>query len=215
MNEHRGPHYSAKCPFYITPDDPLSAEASLHQCVRCVTYGNARLEGLYEDFRQLAFLTVLEEGPKYDPEHPSGASFITFIKSRVCCRLWSERRKELKYLPCSQDEDWCDAESSASNPLVRSLVETACICESFEDAVVRELETEQLSKLLPQMLAQLSVKELKVLQLKYFEYCRGVEIADALGVSGGRVSQLMKSALTKLKKAYLRLIEEANSNDLC
>ncbi len=30
----RGPHSSAKCPFYILPNTPLSAEKSIKQCVR-------------------------------------------------------------------------------------------------------------------------------------------------------------------------------------
>lgn len=211
MNERRGPHTSAKCPFYVLPDDPLSAEASVNQCVRCVTRGNARLEGLSEDFRQLAFLTILEETPKFDPAHPSRASFITFIKSRVCSRLWAERRKELKYLPCPQDEEQHNAEDFVSNPLVDCLVADACACESMEDTIIQQIEVEQLREHLPQLLEKLSKKEREVLRLKYFEVrnSTGVEIARALSVSEGRVSQLTKSALTKLKKAFLAVRSDA------
>ena len=209
MNEHRGPHNSAKCPFYIVPDDPLSAEASVNQCVKCATCGNVRLEKLSEDFYQVAFLTILEEGPKYDPDHASGASFITFIKSRVCSRLWSERRREMKYLPCSQDEEDPATEDLESNPLVEALIAGACACENFEDTVVQNIEVDHFRKLLPRMLSKLSKKEREVLKLKYFACCSGVEIADALAVSEGRVSQITKSALVKLKKVYLRLLEEA------
>ena len=208
MNEHRGPHNSAKCPFYIVPDDPLSAEASVHHCVKCATCGNARLERLSEDFYQVAFLTILEESPKYNPDHDSGASFITFIKSRVCGRLWSERRREMKYLPCSQDDEDPTAEDLASNPLVEALIAGACACENFEDTVVEDIEADHFRKLLPRLLSKLSKKEREILRLKYFECCSGVEIADALTVSEGRVSQITKSALAKLKKAYLRLLED-------
>lgn len=149
MNERRGPHTSAKCPFYVLQDNPLSAEGSVNQCVRCVTGGHARLEGMSEDFRQLAFLTILEEDPKYDPAHSSGASFITFIKSPVCSRLWAARRKELKYLPCPQDEEQDDTEDFAPNPLMDCLVADACTCESMEDSVIRQMEVAQLRKHLP------------------------------------------------------------------
>ena len=197
---------SARSIFYLTIR--LSAEASVHHCVKCATCGNARLERLSEDFYQVAFLTILEEGPKYNPDHDSGASFTTFIKSRVCGRLWSERRKEMKYLPCSQDEEDPAPEDLESNPLVEALIAGACACESFEDTVVQNIEVDRFRKLLPRMLSQLSKKEREVLRLKYFACCSGVEIADVLAVSEGRVSQITKSALVKLKKTYLRLLEE-------
>ena len=98
MRADRHPGNSGDCPFYIDPDDVLTAEASIRQCVGCATRGDACLEARRDDFRQLAYLTILEETPKYDPAHPSQASFITFIKSRVCSTLWSQRRKELNSL---------------------------------------------------------------------------------------------------------------------
>ena len=208
MHAHRGPHNSAKCPFYVISDDPFSAEASLSRCVRCVTYGNALLESLSEDFRQLAFLTLLEEGPKYDPNHPSGASFITFMKSRVCSRLWSERRKELKYLSYPLEEKKSEDKGLEPNPLIAALAADALVCEPMEDTIIQQIIVEQFRELLPQFLKKLSEKERAVLRLKYFEERSGAEIALSLSVSEGRVSQLGKSAFTKLKKAYLAAISE-------
>ena len=98
MRAYHHPGNSGDCPFYIDPDDVLTAEASICQCVGCATRGDTCLQARRDDFRQLAYLTILEETPKYDPAHPSQASFITFIKSQVCSTLWSQRRKELKYL---------------------------------------------------------------------------------------------------------------------
>ena len=214
MLNNRGPHYSAKCPFYILPGDPLSAETSVNQCVRCVTCDHPRLEGMRDDFRQLAYLTILEEEPKYDPDHPSGASFITFMKSHVCGRLWSERRKEAKYTPFSHDERF-EAESHA-NPLVASLTAEACASESLEDEVSQKMEMRDFRAALPQLLVGLSKKERQVIELKFFKDCSGVEISRQLSVSEGRVSQLLGSALSKLKKAYSRLGgETAEEHPLC
>ena len=210
MNGRRGPHNSGKCSFHIVQGDPLSAEASINQCVGCVINDNARLNSLREDFRQRAFLVILEEEPNYDPNHPSGASFITFIKSRVCYALWCERRRELKYLPYPESDEDLPADGSESNPLVASLIASACACEAIEDTVVQEIEVEQFLKLLPQMLNRLSEKEQKALKMKYFDSLKGKEIADTLEVSEGRVSQLIKSGLTKLRKAYLQLLEDAS-----
>jgi RNA polymerase sigma factor (sigma-70 family) len=167
-----------------------------------------------DDFRQLAYLTILEEAPKYDPDHSSGASFITFMKSHVCGQLWSERRKESKYTPFSHDEGF-EAESHA-NPLVASLTAEACASESLEDEMCQKMEMEDFRSALPQLLAGLGKKERQAIELKFFKDCSGVEISRQLSVSEGRVSQLLKSALSKLKKAHSRLGgETAEEHPLC
>lgn len=203
MLSNRGPHDNAKCPFYVLPNNPLSAQTSIHKCVRCITCGYPHLEGMREDFCQIAYLTILEEAPKYDPKHPSGASFITFIKSRVCGRLWSERRKESKYTAFAY-EDPVTAEG-ASNPLIAALTAEACACESLEDEICQKIEIEAFQTVLPQLLERLSKKERQAIALKYFKDCSGIDISHRLSVSEGRVSQLLKSALSKLKTAYSKI----------
>ncbi len=203
MFNDRGPHYSAKCPFYIEPNNPLSAETSVNQCVRCATRGHCYLEGMRDDFRQIAYLTILEAEPKYDPAHPSGASFITFMKSRVCCALWSERRQALKYTPFSTDSP--SDPDTPPNPLVAVLTAEACASASLEDEVCESIEVEELRSFLPQMLDRLSEKERRVIELKYFNDGSSRDIAKQLRVSEGRVSQLLKSALGKLRKAHSKI----------
>ncbi|MCE2402383.1 sigma-70 family RNA polymerase sigma factor [Candidatus Poribacteria bacterium] len=208
MKYQRGPHYSGKCPFKIVPEDPISADQSIRHCVDCATEYNKRLKSLKEDFYQVAMLTVLESIPKYNPNHPSGASFTTFIKKRVCTRLWWERKKELNSLPFPHDEQPTDDDNWTPNPLVAGLNAEACAHEALEDEVIRQLEVEQFCEHLPQFLAKLTEKQRRVLEMKYFEECSGVEIAKALGISKGRVSQIMKTALEKVKKAYLLALEK-------
>lgn len=198
----RGPHYSAKCPFYIEPNSPLSAESSIDQCVRCATHGSCHLQGMRDDFRQIAYLTILEDEGTYDPQHASGASFITFMKKRVCGALWSERRKVLKYTPFSMDPP--SAPDARPNPLVAVLTAEACASESLEDEVCEKMEIEDFRAALPQLLAKLGKKERQAIALKYFKDASGRDIARQLGVSEGRVSQLLKSALGKLRKAHLK-----------
>ena len=208
MFNDRGPHSNAKCPFYILPNNPLSAEASVNQCVQCATCGHSRLQGMRDDFRQLAYLTILEEAPRYDPDHPSGASFITFMKSHVCGRLWSERRKESKYMPYSPDPPM--APDAAPNPLVAALTAEACASESLEDEVCQQMEIEDFRSALPQLLARLGKKERQAIELKFFKDGSGRDIARQLRVSEGRVSQLLKSALRKLKKAHAKMGGESS-----
>ncbi len=203
MNTHRGPHFSAKCPFHVLPEDPLSATDSIAHCVKCVTSQNATLKDQSEDFKQTAFLTVIEATPKYDPDHPSGASFITFIKSKVCCALWQQRREVLKYLLCgdvaSEEEETATEEPT---PLAAHLRNAACSTESLEDNVIDDLETQQFQAALPALFLRLTDPEKIAIRLKYFSDATGTEIAKTLGVSHGRVSQLLKRARTKLRKAY-------------
>ncbi len=60
MAEQRGPHNRGKCPFYVVPQNPLSAESSIHHCANCAVGNKAHLRSYKEELRQTAFLTVLE-----------------------------------------------------------------------------------------------------------------------------------------------------------
>lgn len=99
MTQQRGPHHSKKCPFHILPHQPLSAKKSIIRCVECVACNNQRLQGMKADLHQIAHLTVSENLPKYDSEHPTGASLSTFIRSRVCTQLWNESENLLQWIP--------------------------------------------------------------------------------------------------------------------
>ena len=209
------PQERGNCPFHIIADDPLSAEASIKHCVNSITANNHRLQQLKQDFFQSAYLTLLESLPEYDPNHPSGASLTTFIKARVCTKLWTERSKELAYIPFSHAEDTNCAECShgcVKNPLVDELNRQACEKESMENEVIWKLQVEKLREYLPLMLNRLSEKERSVIELKFFEEQKGVEIAETLGISEGRVTQLSKTALEKVGKAYFMLLSTANQN---
>ena len=208
MREYSHPGNRGKCPFYVDPNDILTAEASIGHCVRCATRGDACLQARQEDFRQLAYLTILEDSPKYDPEHPSQASFITFIKACVCTKLWAQRKQELQYLTfplVDVSMSATDADSIPGfNSLTVALYNAACESESMEDSVIEEIHIQQFRQRLPLMLKRLTPKERKAVRLKYFQDYKGEAIGEAIGVSKGRVSQILKSALSKLKTAYER-----------
>ena len=216
MSEAKGPHNRGKCPFYVSPQNLFSAESSIDHCVNCVKRNKTQLESFKEDLRQIAFLTVLEETPKYDPDHPNSASYITFIKARVCTRLWAERQKILRQMPCSHqetaDQEAADSASCGSNLLVDNLAAQANAIENVADVVIHRIELETLRKHLPKLLEKLTQKERNVIEMKFFKEFSGVEIAKILEVSEGRVSQLTKSALEKLSKAYLGALERAKGN---
>ena len=185
MTPQRGPHYSQKCPFHIIKDQPLSAKKSVDQCVNCVSCGDQRLQHMKADLHQLAYLTILENSPKYNPNHQSGASFTTFIKSRVCGKLWDERKKQLKSMPPT---------TLNGNDTER---------QSLDESVAWQVDLNRFKAALPQLIKCLPEKQATVLKLKFFEELKAVEIAKRLGISQGRVSQLARLVLTKLKQLYL------------
>jgi len=68
-----------------------------------------------------------------------------------------------------------------------------------EDGVEKKIENDQLKKTLRSVLGKLPKKELMVIQLYYVEELNIYEIAEVLEVTTGRVSQIKKSAITKLR----------------
>lgn len=79
---------------------------------------------------------------------------------------------------------------------------------SFIDTIIDErenispssrLENHQLTQIIAEVLALLSVKERQVISLYYYEELTQKEIAEVMDLSEGRVSQLHSQALIKLK----------------
>jgi RNA polymerase sigma factor for flagellar operon FliA len=65
------------------------------------------------------------------------------------------------------------------------------------------IEAQEMTKIVASMLEQLSEKEQLVIALYYYEELTQKEIAEVIGVSEGRVSQLHSQALIKLKAKLL------------
>ena len=121
----------------------------------------------------------------------------------VCAPSWNERKKQLQSIPCPTVEEISEPYQFTANPLVDELTAEACQCKGIDETVAFDVDVERFKTLLPQLLSCLSEKEDLVLKLRFFEERKAVEVAKQLGISEGRVSQLLRSALTKLKKLYL------------
>ena len=196
MTRQRGPRYSQKCPFHITPNQPLTAQPSVTRCVACVSYDTPPLQRMKADLHQIAYLTIVESTPEYNPAHDTGASFTTFIRSRVCGKLWSKKKKVLKSRELlSRKAVESDSQLTSSAP---------CQWGGLDEAVCWQVDVETFKPLLPKLMLHLSEKEAQVLKMKFFDKLKAVEIAKRLGISQGRVSQLSQRALTKLEKVYLK-----------
>ena len=168
MTPQRGPHYSKNCSFHVNPNQPLTAKKSIDRCVECVSCGHQRLQAKKADLHQIAYLAILENVPKYDENHESGASLGTFIRARVCAKLWNERDKDLKAIPYSALEGDSEAQQQKVNRLMDGLVAESLLYESVEDAVAWEVDIESFKKALPQLLPCLSQKERAVVDMKFY-----------------------------------------------
>ena len=100
---------------------------------------------------------------------------------------------DVSHLGCVSLNETLD-HSEGGNSFLDSLMET-------NDAWLPgiRLETAELSRILAEILEQLSEKERLVVALYYYEELTQKEIADVLDLSEGRVSQLHSQALIKLK----------------
>lgn len=96
--------------------------------------------------------------------------------------------------------------------MIDRLAADACQCGEVDEEAICHVEVEQFEQLLSQLLADLSEKERRVLKLRFFEEKKGVEIAEVLGVTKGRVSQLINIACAKLKKGYLNASQQQRNN---
>ena len=156
---------------------------------------------LKDDLFQVAALVLIDKGPKFDPSHESGASFRSFIRVRICGTLMDakkyEIRQSLREVPMSHapvNETW-DSDDSAS------VLQVPDPQAEFED---RLAETLSFAAALPEILEMLTPSERKI-----FTYLRdgwqNHEIAEALKLSKGRVSQLVKQVNVKLTTVGQRL----------
>ncbi|MDP3481193.1 MAG: FliA/WhiG family RNA polymerase sigma factor [Desulfoprunum sp.] len=107
---------------------------------------------------------------------------------------------EVSHLGCVSLNETLD-HSEEGRTFIDSIID-----ERENSAPFSRLENQQLTQVFAEVLAQLSVKEQQVISLYYYEELTQKEIAEAMDLSEGRVSQLHSQALIKLKnKVQARL----------
>lgn len=179
----------------------------LKRCANCTASVAPKLPSLRDDLLQIASMTLLEKGAAFDPDHESRASFGTFIRPRICVSLMNAKRKELIHQGREQLEptngwdmdeiaDMADGTAIASIPNIFD----DFTGESFVDALIWDLSIANFECMLPKLLNELTPRERQVF-IFIREDMRNADIAEALHVSRGRVSQLANRVATKLKQA--------------
>ncbi len=107
---------------------------------------------------------------------------------------------QVSHLGCVSLNETLD-KSSQGRSFMDSLVDDRAAA-----SPVNRLEDKELTKVLAKILSKLSEKERLVISLYYYEELTQKEIAEVLGVSEGRISQLHSQALINLRnKAKVQL----------
>ena len=178
----------------------------LNRCANCTASVAPKLPSFRDDFLQIASITRFEKGPAFNPEHESRASFGTFIRPRICVSLMNAKRKECRHQGREQLEptngwdphetaDIADDTAIASIPNIPDPT-----TESFVDALIWDISVANFECMLPQLLNELTPRERQVF-IFIREDMRNADIAEALQLSPGRISQLTNQVETKLKHA--------------
>ena len=202
-----------KCPLYkhngvFHPDDETVKRLlpDLNWCANCMAYANPRCPDIRDDLLQIASVALIEKGPKFDSTHKSGASFGAFIRPQICGILKNAKEKELLHsrreLP-NVDEGW-DLDGDAEAEVDRDigwLHEVSNLHSEFEDELVQDISFQEA---LPALLQPLTARERDVFACLR-ENQQNHEIAEALKLSKGRVSQLVKQVTQKLTQVGQRL----------
>ena len=198
-----------KCPRYkhhgiFNPDNKTITRLlpDLNQCAGCIAFASPKRSEVREDLQQVAAMVLIEKGPKFNPAHPSGANFGTFIRPQICGTLMNAKRSELTHNHrelCSFNGVW-DPGAEAKQDLGRLRAVPARHTE-FEEALVRNISFQAA---LPKLLKTLTPREREVFACLR-EDQRNREIAEVLNLSESRVSQLVTQVTQKLTGAAQRL----------
>ena len=190
----------------------------LNRCADCMAYTAPPLPYFRDDLLQIASITLLEKGPAFDPTHESRASFGTFICPRICVSLMNARRKELDHhkrerlqsIGASDMQNTADSETDTDMTFMPNVPDPTT--ESFVDALIWDISVANFERALPELLNALTPREQQVFGC-IREDMRNLDIAEALYLSPGRVTQLVNQVEIKLKQACQQfgLIEQAVS----
>ncbi|MGN6313895.1 MAG: sigma-70 family RNA polymerase sigma factor [Rhodanobacteraceae bacterium] len=165
------------------------------------------------EFAQNATLGLIEATDRYDPAR--GVEFRVFARHRVrgavfngLRQLWEHSRPPVRI----SDVDRAESLNEEGDPLdsfaswavglgIGHLLDVAALSEPapHPSSPYAELERDQMCVLLRRAIELLPERERTILTWHYFQHVPFIEIANHLEVTKGRVSQLHKQAIERLR----------------
>jgi RNA polymerase sigma factor for flagellar operon FliA len=171
----------------------------------------------WTDYAQNAMIGLLEAISRYDPER--GVDFMAYAKPRVRGAVFNGLRSYLNESAPRQSWDarqrdrYESLQDAGEDDLLTQLVstvsglavgylfdlESAPAFSSGSESVERQLDKRNVSSTLREAVKLLPEREELVLRLHYFQHVPFVEIAKLLGLTKGRISQIHKAGITRLR----------------
>lgn len=171
----------------------------------------------WADYAQNATVGLLEAISRYDSQR--GVDFMAYAKPRVRgavfngLRVFIDETRSSDFVERRQRERFESLHLEGGGDLLDNLVDSisglalGLLLDVNADAdvfsqgehVERGFERYQLGTLLEREVARLPENEELVVRLHYYQHLPFVEIAGILGLSKGRISQIHKSALSRLR----------------
>jgi len=185
-------------------------------------YANRRHDEVeFDDFMQLATVGLIESVDRFDPRH--GAAFRTFASHRIHGAIlngletFTEKQQQIA---CRQRvarervrslDDEADQEEDLFERLARVAVGLALGYllegsgmyreseQAMPDTVYRSIELRQLQQRVRALVEELPERERRIVRYHYFQHVPFETIAQMMGVTKGRVSQLHRRAMQMLR----------------
>jgi RNA polymerase sigma factor for flagellar operon FliA len=178
----------------------------------------------FADYMQYAALGLIEAVDRFDTE--KGASFKTFATYRIRGAILNglekatEKREQLafrrQFLRDRMESLGEDKGGQRNTDLLAEMVEltlglalgylledsglVADIHEESEDGPYRTHAIKEMQRQVKQVLATLPERERMVIEYHYFNHMRFTDLAELLGVTKGRISQIHRRALLSMRE---------------
>lgn len=209
----RCPPYVHEGVFEASSETLTRFERDLTSCAKCIAYIRPALPSFQDDLLQIARITLWKKGPAFDPNHQQQASFRSYILPWICGALTREKKRALqqcyRFTPvCYQEDSSQESSKAHRNGQARELFTLPDKKADFEDTLIYEMWNADFKKALPQLLQCLTERERQAFACIH-ESMKQCDIAEKLGLSAPRVSQLLKQVELKLRREcqHLGLIE--------
>lgn len=177
------------------------------------------------EFAQNATVGLIEATDRYDPGR--GVEFRAFARHRVRGAVFNGLRQLWDKLPRSaqiSDADRMDSlDDESGDPLesfvsltiglgIGHLLDVASLPDSTSERrdPYASLERDQIQELLRRAVELLPERERMVLTLHYFQHVPFVEIAEFLGLTKGRISQLHRQGIERLRGCLREYVNDVS-----
>jgi RNA polymerase sigma factor FliA len=151
----------------------------------------------FEDYLHFGIIGLIEAIERFDPTRGTRFDQYALHRIRGAILNGTENFSELRKQIASHGFDWQQEHDCFSPEVVDDTDEHS------SNLGLDETERRQMCNQMTAIVERLSEQQREVVRQHYYQEIKFTEIAQALGVTKGRISQIHKSALDSLKKSLI------------